>query len=60
MRLLDTTRLRRELAQFLRRLRGVRRNKLALDELAERVNVALVQAGSSRRCIVVSDGGGSR
>jgi hypothetical protein len=60
MRSPETIRLRRELAQFLRRLREIRRHKLAVDELAARVNLALARAGSSRRCIVVSDATGSR
>ena len=40
----DTARVRRELAQLLRRLRAVRRMKLSHNELTRQVKVALDEA----------------
>lgn len=43
----------RELARLLRRLRAIRRDKLAAAQLAERVSVALADAGSLRRFVAI-------
>ena len=49
----EAIRMRRELAQLLRRLRAIRRDKLAVTELAERVSIALAEAGSIRRFVAI-------
>jgi hypothetical protein len=49
----EAIRMRRELAQLLRRLRAIRRDKLAATELAERVSIALAEAGSIRRFVTI-------
>jgi hypothetical protein len=46
VRSLDTVRVRRELAQLLRRLRAIRRMKLSTDEMAEQMGEALSAAGA--------------
>jgi hypothetical protein len=51
----EAIRMRRELAQLLRRLRAIRRDKLAATELAERVGVALAEAGSIRRFVAIEN-----
>ena len=51
----ESVRVRRELAQLLRRLRAIRKDKLSPDELAERVNVALSEAGSIRCFVTVGN-----
>jgi hypothetical protein len=55
----ESVRVRRELAQLLRRLRAIRKDKLSPDELAERVNVALSEAGSIRCFVTVGTVGES-
>jgi hypothetical protein len=54
-RTVEAIRMRRELAQLLRRLRAIRRDKLAASELAERVSVALAEADSIRRFVAIED-----
>jgi hypothetical protein len=44
-------RVRRELAQLLRRLRAIRREKLPHGEVVARVGLALTQAGSLSRYV---------
>jgi hypothetical protein len=46
VRSLDTVRVRRELAQLLRRLRAIRRMKLSTDDMAEQMGEALSEAGA--------------
>jgi hypothetical protein len=50
----DTIQLRRDLAQLLKRLRGIRREKLAAHELRERINTALADAGSLAQFVTVT------
>jgi hypothetical protein len=45
------------LAQLLRRLRAIRKDKLSREQLAERVNVALSEAWSTGRSDTAADGG---
>jgi hypothetical protein len=56
MRSSESVRARRELAQLLRRLRAIRKDKLSEDELTERVSVALAEAGSIRRFVTIANG----
>ena len=51
----EAIRMRRELAQLLRRLRAIRRDKLAATDLAERLGVALAEAGSIRRFVAIEN-----
>ena len=62
MRSMESARLRRDLAQLLRRLRTIRQAKLSHDELAQRVNVAMTEAGDVSRFVAFrnSDEGGDR
>jgi len=45
----ESMRVRRELAQLLRRLRAIRRQYLSQGDLLERVNMALTEAEDIRR-----------
>src|SRR5207245_7884451 len=51
----ERMRIRRELAQLLRRLRAIRRDKVSPAELAERVNIALAEARSIRRLVTIAN-----
>jgi len=51
----ESVRIRRELAQLLRRLRAIRREKLSDDELADRVKFALTEAGSIRQFVAITN-----
>jgi hypothetical protein len=48
-----TVRVRRELAQLLKRLRTIRRTKLSSDEIAEQMSAALREAGTISRMVSV-------
>jgi hypothetical protein len=54
MRSSESVRIRRELAQLLRRLRAIRKDRLTHDELVERINAALAEAGSLRQFVTVT------
>ena len=49
----ETARVRRELAQLLRRLRAVRRDKLSRNEMLERIGAALAEAHGISRAVGV-------
>jgi hypothetical protein len=49
-----TVRVRRELAQLLRRLRTIRRAKLSYDEIAEQMSAALREAGTISRLVAAA------
>jgi hypothetical protein len=53
----ETIQLRRDLARLLKRLRGIRREKLALHELRQRVSAALLEAGSLAQLVAVTSDG---
>jgi hypothetical protein len=50
----ETIQLRRDLALLLKRLRGIRRERLAASELRRRVNAALAEAGSLAQFVAVT------
>jgi hypothetical protein len=54
----ETIQLRRDLALLLKRLRGIRREKLASHELRQRVSVALSEAGSLAQFVAVTTSDG--
>ena len=54
IRPIATVRVRRELAQLLRRLRTIRRAKLSNDEIAEQMSAALREAGTISRLVAQS------
>ena len=56
----DSARLRRDLAQLLRRLRAMKKERLSPDELASRVNLALREARSLSHLVTFSDGASRR
>jgi hypothetical protein len=53
----ESVRIRRELAQLMRRLRAIAKDQLTEDEVVARMNQALDKAGSVRRFVAISDGG---
>ena len=52
----ESVRLRRDLAQLLRRLRAARKEKLSCDELASRITLAIIEARSVSRLIRFAGG----
>ena len=55
MRSPEDTRMRRELARLLRRLRTIRQHRASGDELVEGLNLALADVGSIRRLVTSSE-----
>ena len=55
VRSVENIQLRRDLARLLKRLRGIRREKLSSSEMRQRVNSALAEVGSLSRFVTVEN-----
>src|SRR6266446_9072960 len=54
-RSIESVRLRRDLAQLVRRLKAIRKEKLSQNDLASRINLALVEARSISQLVTFAD-----